>query len=238
MRLRAFAGAIRGNALQPLCALSLLWACTASADQVEMSNGDRYVGRVLSLSGETLVLRSEVLGNLRLPRSRISSILLQPGTVVASGTNMSRFALVAPRPKAASSSNAPRRVSGLSSTNASADFSAAMQQLGANSNVLRQVQDQLLTGAGPEAQAKFNDLMGGLISGKIDLAGLRTQAKSTLEQAKQERGELGEEGGGMLDSYLAILDGFLKETEPEPSVTNGIPPAPPTPPAQALPQQR
>lgn len=220
MRVPAFVEAVRWAVPKLLCALPLVWACGASADQVEMSNGDRYVGRVLSLGTDTLVLQSDVLGNLRLPRSRISNILFEPRTAAASSTNLSQFALVGPRSRIASISNSVSKVSALTSTNASADFSALMQQLGANSNVLHQVQDQLLTGAGPEAQAKFNDLLGGLLSGKVDLAGLRAQAKSTLEQAKGMRGDLGEDGGGMLDSYLAILDGFLKETEPATGATN------------------
>lgn len=202
------------------------------ADQVEMANGDRYVGRVLSLSGETLVLQSDVLGNLRLPRSRISTILLDPRPAAA-GTNAA-LRPAAPRAKVASAAGATNTVvrAAGSSTNASSDFAAAMRQLGGSSNMLRQVQDQLLTGAGPEAQAKFNDLMGGLLTGKIDLAQLRAQAKSTLDQARGMRGDLGEEGAGMLDSYLAILDSFLKETEPDAASTNK-PPAVSSPQAPA-----
>lgn len=215
------------------CALALLAICNARGDQVEMSNGDRYVGRVVSLSGDTLVLRSEVLGNLRLPRSRISSILLGPQrTTPALGSNVTRFTLSAPRSEVGSSTNR-FQASSPASTNAASEFSAAMQQLGANTNIARQVQDQFLAGAGPEAQAKFNDLMGGLLSGKVDLAGLRAEAKSTLEQAKKMRGGLGEEGGGMMDSYLTILDSFLKETEPQTAGTN----TPTVNPAQSLPQK-
>ena len=218
---------------QVLCVLSLLWACGASADQIEMSNGDRYVGRVLSLSGDTLVLQSEVLGNLRLPRARISNILLEPRAAVSgANTNLTRLTLVAPRSKLALGSNSVARAAGGTSTNASAAFSAAMQQLGANSNMLHQVQEQFLTGAGPEAQAKFNDLVAGLLSGKVDLSGLRAEAKSTLEQAKKVRGDMGEEGGRMIDSYLAILDGFLKETEPQAATTSPTPTTPLKAPAQ------
>jgi len=38
----------------------------AAADQIEMANGDRYVGRVVSLGADTLTLQSEVLGTLKL----------------------------------------------------------------------------------------------------------------------------------------------------------------------------
>lgn len=221
MKFPPFAKAVGEALVGSFGVLLLLGPARVRADQVEMSNGDRYVGRVLSLSGETLVLQSEVLGNLRLPRGRISTILLDPRPVAA-GTNTAPRALAAPGGKPALTTNNFGKVAG-ASTNASTEFSAAMRQLGTNSSMLRQVQDQLLTGAGPEAQAKFNDLMGGLLSGKIDLTQLRAEAKTTLEQARRMRGDLGEEGGGMLDSYLSILDGFLKETEPEVSSTNKVP---------------
>jgi hypothetical protein len=190
-----------------------MWGFGAGADQVEMANGDRYAGRIVSMTNDTLVLQSEVLGTLRLPRSRISSISLEPRGPV-NVTNIARPAPLVLR------SNGTNRVSAVVSTNSASEFSAAMRQLGGNSNIIHQVQDQLLTGAGPEAQAKFNDLVGGLLSGKVDLTQLRAEAKSTLDQAKSVRGEVGEEGGGMLDSYLAILDGFLKETEPTAIPTN------------------
>lgn len=237
MKLPVFAGLARGTATTWLCACALLWTGALRADQVETTNGDRYVGRVLSLSGETLLLQSEVLGTLRLPRSRISTITLQPQATSVSGTNLARFTLTAPRSKLASGTNRVQGASAVASTNASTEFAAMIQQLGANSNVLRQVQDQFITGAGPEAQSKFNDLLGGLLSGKVDLAGLREQARSTLDQARKVRGDLGEEGGGMMDSYLAILDSFLKETESDPAATNSTPAVSPPPAQKPLPEE-
>src|SRR2546427_12879018 len=54
------------------------------ADQVEMQNGDRYVGTVMSLNTNTLVLHSDVLGDLTLPRAKVGSITLRPGGAVSS----------------------------------------------------------------------------------------------------------------------------------------------------------
>jgi hypothetical protein len=213
MTLKEFVRLAQSATVKPLCPLVLVCALGAQADQVEMSNGDRYVGRVLSLSNDTLLLQSEVLGTLRLPRTRISTISLEP-RAAGFTTNVAR-----PAPLVLRSNNATR-VSAAISTNAAAEFSAAMRQLGTNSKTVQQVQDQLLTDAGPEAQAKFNDLVGGLMSGKVDLNELRAQAKSTMDQAKRARGDMGDEGGAMLDSYLAILDSFLKETEPAIVPTN------------------
>jgi hypothetical protein len=190
-----------------------LWCSTVLADQVEMLNGDRYVGRVLSLGNETLLLQSEVLGTLKLPRTRISTISLGIAAPEKS-TNAIRV------PSAALRSPNPGRLAVGSSTNTAPDLAATMRQLNGNSNLLQQVQQQLLSGAGPEAQAKFNDLVGSLMTGKLDMTGLRAQAKSTLAQARSARKEMGEEGGSMLDSYLSILDSFLQETEPSNAVTN------------------
>src|SRR5436853_2787827 len=58
---------------------TLIGACfRLMADQIEMQNGDRYVGTVLSLNTSTLVLHSEVLGDLTLPRSKVAQINLRP----------------------------------------------------------------------------------------------------------------------------------------------------------------
>src|ERR1039457_6289531 len=62
------------------CALLLLRVpLRVWGDQVEMQNGDRYAGHVVSLNTNTVVLRSDVLGTLRLPRSRVAIITLVPG---------------------------------------------------------------------------------------------------------------------------------------------------------------
>src|SRR5881397_996696 len=51
--------------------LATIWL---RADQVEMQNGDRYLGTVLSLDTNTLVLRSAVLGTVTLPRGKVALI--------------------------------------------------------------------------------------------------------------------------------------------------------------------
>ena len=56
----------------------LLWLAAVGlrADQVEMQNGDRYVGNVLSLTADKLVIQSEVLGKLTIPRDKVALITL------------------------------------------------------------------------------------------------------------------------------------------------------------------
>ena len=171
-------------------------------DQVQMQNGDRYFGRVLSLNTNTLVLQSEVLGSVRLPRGKVAFITL--GT--ATPTNAAG-ALGAPNNRPA----AP--------TNAVLDLSASLRNLGANTNFVRQVQAQFLGDAGPEANNKFNAMIGGLLSGRLTVNDIRVEAKSAADQLKELKRDLGEDAGGALDGYLAILENFLRETAPPPGVS-------------------
>jgi hypothetical protein len=192
--------------------ITLTLCSTAGADQIEMTNGDRYVGRVVTLGADTLTLQSDVLGTLSLPREKIASVSFSRGSVNRGTNSAAALPLL-------SRSNSPAHGRLIARTNAFPDLASVMKQLNDNSNMVQQVQQQILGGAGPEAQAKFNDLLSGLMSGTVNMDGLRKEARSTLAQAKSARKDMGDEGSG-LDSYLAILDSFLKETDPPESKTN------------------
>jgi hypothetical protein len=92
--------------------------------------------------------------------------------------------------------------------------SPALRQLGSNTNLIQQVQKQFLSGAGPEANDKFNEMLGGLMSGKLSVDDIRAQAKTAAEQLRTLKREGGEEAGFATDAYLAILEHFLNETAP------------------------
>jgi hypothetical protein len=163
-----------------------------------MRNGDRYVGRVLSLDPGALVVQSDVLGTVKLPRDKVAHITFGPA-----GTNFAR-------PLATNNSfRGPlaRQTNGASN-------GAAVGQIGADTNLVQQVRQQFLGEAGPEANAKFNELMGGLMTGKLTVADIRVQAKSAADQLRSLKGEMGQSAGPELDSYLAILDKFLAESAP------------------------
>src|SRR5262245_43156263 len=132
----------------------LLTTICLRADQVEMQNGDRYLGSVLSLDTNTLVLRSAVLGTVNLPRGEVALVTLGPG----GATNFPRAVLATNRQPAAAS---------VAITNGIADLSAPLRQLGANTNFIEQVRAQFLADAGPEANNKFNTMVGGLLSGRL-----------------------------------------------------------------------
>ncbi|HXR04611.1 MAG TPA: hypothetical protein VN836_07870 [Verrucomicrobiae bacterium] len=189
------------------------------ADEVDMQNGDRYSGKVLSVSTDTVVLQSEVLGKLSVPRKQVAGLTL--GTTTAAphtATNAARVAgftnLPAAMPTAA-----------LAGTNA--DLSAAFRQLGANTNFIGQIRQQLLAG-NPEAASNYDELVSGLMSGKLNMDDLRRQARSSADQLRELKRELGPEAGDSLDAYLSILDDFLKEAGDAPA--SAIPaPKPQTP---------
>ncbi len=176
------------------------------ADQVEMQNGDHYLGTVLSLDTNTLVLRSTVLGTVSLPRSQVALI-----TLGSSGaTNFTGAASAAKRQSAASS---------IAITNGMTDLSVPLRQLGANTNFIEQVRRQFLSDAGPEANNKFNTLVSGLLSGRLTVNDIRAEAKAAADQLKELKRDLGEDASGALDGYLAILESFLRETAPSPGVS-------------------
>jgi Fe-S-cluster containining protein len=210
-----------GSAL--FCAALVLFAAAGRlpADQVELQNGDRYVGHVLSLNSNAVVLQSEVLGTLRLPRSRIAVITLNPGST----TNSQALPLAAkaqtPPPSAATASVASNQT-------------PALPGLSMSTNLIQQVQKQFLSGAGPEANTKFNELLGGLMSGKLSVDDIRAEAKSAADQLRALQRESGEGAGFASSAYLSILDHFLKETAPSGSATNApaSPPASKPPPAE------
>jgi hypothetical protein len=196
-------------------ALSLFFATVwLRADQVEMRNGDRFSGKVLSVTSDTLILQSDLLGRMSLPRAKVAVIALGANA----STNIARLA-----PPTNNQSGAVSAAL----TNANADLSAAFRELGANTNFIRQIREQFLSAAGPDANKKYDELVSGLMSGNVNMDGLRAEAKSSVDQLRAMKRELGSDADGSLDVYLDILEGFLKETAPAAvSVTNAVIPRP------------
>jgi hypothetical protein len=182
------------------------------ADQVEMQNGDRYFGRVLSMSADTVTLESEVLGKINVPRKKVASL--------AFGTNASA-------PKAAANvapisvpTNPPTAASPALLPGTNVDLSAALRNLGANTNFIGQIRGQMLAGnAG--AASNYDEMVSGLMSGSLNLDDLRSQAKSSADQLRALKRDLGPEADSSFDAYLEVLDNFLKETAAKP--TNAAP---------------
>jgi hypothetical protein len=169
------------------------------ADQIEMQNGDRYSGAVLSMSPDTVILQSEVLGQLKLPRNKVSTITL------GSPNNVSR---------PVASTNNPAPAPSALATQSTAATAGALQQLGANTNLVQQIRKQFLADAGPKANDKFDELLNGLTTGKLDMNDLRAEAKSAADQLRAMKKDMGGDAGETLDAYLGVLDSFLSQSAP------------------------
>ncbi len=176
------------------------------ADSVEMRNGDRYSGTVVSMTTNQVTLQSETLGTVKLPRSQVAGVSI--GT-----TPEPKVASLAPPQKAAfrSAAAAPSPAA----TNAlNVELPAMFRQMAGNSNVMNQVKKQFLGDAGPEANAKFDELMNGMMNGSLSVDDIRAQAQATVKQLRSMNTEESQELGGMMETYLGILEKFLNETPP------------------------
>jgi hypothetical protein len=187
--------------LRPSSTWTLVWGCllvgtlSGPADQVQLQNGDRYNGKVLSLDDKSLTLQNDVLGKVTLPRAKIAVVLLGP-----------QAAWPVTNPAASTA--------GVKQTNSLA------ADLASHSNLIQQVQRQFLSGADPQAQQKFNSLVSGLLDGSITVEDVQREARTAADQVRALKKELGPDASFALDGYLAILDQFLKEAPAEPAPTN------------------
>ena len=200
-------------------ASGLLFICIAAtslcADQVEMQNGDRYNGKVLSVSTDTVVLESEVLGKINLPRKHVASLSFMTNAAAPkAAANGARISMATNLPVVA-------RTNKPAITNV--DLSAAFRNLGADTNFVGQIREQMLSDS-PAAANKYTEMVNGLMSGKLNMNDLRREAKSSADQLRALKRDLGTEVGDSLDMYLQVLDGFLNESGSAPPTPKPAPP--------------
>ena len=172
-----------------------------------MQNGDRYAGKVLSVSADFVVLESDILGKINVPRKQVASLVM--GTNAAAPKAAANLIVRSPAP-----ANLAAAVPATALANTNVDLSAALQRLGANTNFVGQIRQQMLAGS-PEAAGKYDEMVNELMSGKLDLNDLRGQARSYADQLREMKRELGPEAGDSIDTYLGVLDHFLQETAAE-----------------------
>ncbi len=175
-----------------------------------MQNGDRYNGKVLSVTSSNVFFQSDVLGTVTLSRSKVASL--------GFGTNA-----VANPASSVLSSTATNHAALPTKAQADDDISAVLRQLGSHTNLIQKVQEQFLGAASPEASAKFTEMLGDLSSGKMTIADLRAQAKDVANQLRALQRESGEDGGFTADLYLSIIDRFLQDTTPPKSAATNLP---------------
>jgi len=171
------------------------------ADVLEMQNGDRYSGKVLAVTANTVVLNSENLGKINVLRSKVASLTFG-GNGAAPKT--------AAAPLDAATTNAPA-AQPIILANTNADFSAAWRQLGGDTNVIGEIRQQMLAGS-PEAAGKYDEMVNGLLGGQMNLSDLRKQAETSAQQLRDLKRELGPDTDEALDGYLKILDAFIHDS--------------------------
>lgn len=198
---------------------------SAKADSLDLVNGDHYQGVVLAVTGSNVLFQSDALGSISLPRNKVAQINLGSAAVVA-----------APKPATNSvTSNAPAIGPSLvlqgpqsaATTGAAPQTDVVIEQMrqqGVDPKLLSQVQDQIIGQGNPAAAAKYNEIMGGFMSGKISVADIRAQAQNSIQQIKDAKQQLGPEIGDSLDGYLAILQSFVSETATNTTLTTASPP--------------
>jgi len=194
--------------------------CSArlGADQVELQNGDRFSGRVLTISTDAVVLENDALGKITVPRQKITRLAFGTNTVAPVEAN--------PVARVPEPTNLPpvTAVTGLLKTNT--DLSATLRQSGADTNVIQKIRAQMLAGS-PEAAAKYDELVSGLMSGKMDMEELRREAQTSADQLRELKRSLGPDAGDSLNGYLQVLDQFLKKSAAE---STNVAPTPKIPP--------
>lgn len=197
---------------------SFCLATSALADSIELINGDVLHGQVLSLDATELKLKSESLGELKLPRAKIAAIQLgdkkpAPAPAVKSDE--------APAKPAATAKPAPGTPE---------DAIRQLQQGGLDSGTMKLIEQALpVFGASPEAKQYFSDRVEGLISGDIDIGAIRKDAQQVVDELEGLKQDLGPQTGPALDPYLGILKRFLRETAPPGTAKPGDKPAPKKP---------
>lgn len=183
------------------------------ADVLEMQNGDRYSGKILSVSGETVMLDSELLGKIAVPRNKVATVAFGTNAAAPTMGSLPVSATGAP-------TNLPVVTPATPLTNTNVDLSAAIRQLGGDTNFVAQIRQQILAG-NPEASAKYDDMVNGLLSGQINMSDLRQQAQASAAQLRELKRQY-PEAAEQFDAYLQVLDSFIKETASQPA---GVAPA-------------
>jgi len=160
------------------------------ADELTTVSGEHLVGKAVSANDKTIVFWSPTLGKIALARSNVVTITMAPTIATSTVTRTNLAAL----------------------TTTNKELAAVLQSLNAHPEQAENVTNDLLAQARPEATAKFNQMLRGLLSGSMSMADLRNEARTVRDQATDLRKDLGDEAGGILDSYISILDKFLAQT--------------------------
>lgn len=179
-------------------AASLIMAGAASADTVQLANGDVLNGKVLTLDDKNVTLESETLGKITVARAKVATISFgnakPPVTVVPkSGTTPA----TAPQPGSVE------------------DVLKQLKTGGVNPKDVNELQKLFPELASPEASKYFDEAVKGLATGKTSIQDIRKDAIKARDELKKLTDDLGPDVGAATAPYLNILEKFIRETEPK-----------------------
>jgi hypothetical protein len=195
-----------------LALTGVLLAPLLRADVIELVNGDRYQGKIVSMTASEIEFQSDVQGRIKLSRDKVARIVFREAAVTTPATNRARSTNAAAL--ALSGTNRP---AGSMPTNVSDAVIQQMKVGGVDPAIISQVQEQVFGGSSPEAAKKFNELMDGFSSGTLSVQEIRTEAQNSLKELNSLKKDLGPEGGDLFDGYVAILERFIAESAPPPT---------------------
>lgn len=161
-----------------------------AADIVEMTNGDRYAGNVVSVTSSNVILQSEVQGRIVLPRAKVARLLMRETSATE----------IKPAPVAAASTNLPS-VATLRGAQAGASVDASKKRI-----------EALLGQADPSAAAEFNKMAAALMTGGLTEKDLKVQAQAALKQVEELKKQQGGTADETLEGYIAILKSFVGDS--------------------------
>lgn len=208
----------------------------AAADSVRLVNGDLISGQVISLDDKQLKLKSDALGELTIPRSKIVAIFLgdapqplQPSAAAArpkSDAAQSTADAVAEQLKAEGvdvdkTKRLLEQLTGSESTEPkpspqAAGAEDALQQIRegkVDRETIKQLEQRIPLLSLPGVRDYFHQTLSGLQSGQLDLQDLRRDAIKARDGLLDIKKDLGPSGQA-LDGYLRILNKFIDETAP------------------------
>ncbi|QDU97321.1 hypothetical protein [Lignipirellula cremea] len=192
-----------------------LLAAPALADTLRLANGDSVTGKVLSIDAEQVQLESDVLGKLTIPRAKIASIHFGDAPPAAAPAQAAPADLKVPKLPAITAEQKKYLEEQTRKTGATpADVLKQLQSGGVDPNAVDEITRNLPGFAAPEVQEYFNNTLGGLQSGQLNIGDIRKDAVKARDQIKELQEELGPEAAA-LNGYLGILENFIRKTESE-----------------------
>lgn len=210
------------NTVRVLVALLVVLTlpCMLRADAIRLENGDTLHGKVLSVTDKQVTFQSEVHGKMVLKRKQVVAIVLgdanptakKPAQGYQKGESVKDL-LDRLVPKNFGVQQLRDLEKGKQPAPNPEDAVDQLRTEGVDPALVNELKARLPGFSSPPVQQYFNDRVQGLMSGKITLGDIRKDAVNARDQLNDLKKDLGPDGA-VLDGYLSILDGFLKETTP------------------------